>query len=345
MLITMSKKLTKEVASRVDYQKICDSLLKDLPQKRTKDVIVRRFGFKTGQKETLESIGQSYSITRERVRQIEEDGLKRAKDKIKGVSSGAFCYFDKQLEGFGGLKREDLLLENLGGRKFKPQVLFLLTLGKQFERVSETDDFHSFWTMNRSSLDLAKKTIGSFIEEIKRENKPLALESSQLIRNLGFKAFSSYIEISKKIEKGVEGLYGFFDWPEINPKGIKDKAFLVLKRENKPLHFSRVSQLIQKQEKTGKPSLVKTVHNELIKDERFVLVGRGLYALKEWGYSPGVVKDVIFSVLKEKPLSSEDIVKQVLSQRFVQKNTVLLNLQNKKYFVRNSQGKYTIKEA
>jgi len=93
-------------------------------------------------------------------------------------------------------------------------------------------------------------------------------------------------------------------------------------------------------------SLVQTVHNELIKDSRFVLVGRGIYALEEWGYYPGQVKDVILRVLREerKPITKEEILEKVLEQRLVKENTILLNLSNKKYFERDVQGKYKVKE-
>jgi len=129
------------------------------------------------------------------------------------------------------------------------------------------------------------------------------------------------------------------DWPEINPRGVKDKAYIVFKKIGKPLHFDEVARLIE-------GSLVQTVHNELIKDPRFVLVGRGIYALEEWGYFPGQVKDVILKILKEegKPLTKEEILEKVRKQRLVKENTVFLNLSNKKHFLRNSQGKYEVKE-
>ena len=332
--------------SLTNYQKICNDILECLPQERTKNIIRRRFALSSeaqrvkaelSKKETLESIGRSYGITRERVRQIEEDGFKKAKVKAAQTAQKPFQIFTQELKNFGGLKREDLLLEKLGGKNFKPQVLFLLTLGKQFERFSETNVFHAFWTIDKNSLNSAQKAINGFTNELKKTKQPLSLKALSLV---------NYIELSKQVLKGPEGLYGFSDWPEINPKGIKDKAFLVIKRENKPLHFTKVAEFIEAQEKEKKPCLVKTVHNELIKDQRFVLVGRGLYALKDWGYSPGVVKDVIKNVLKQaqKPLPPKAIIEQVLSQRFVQKNTILLNLQNKEYFLRSAQGKYTIKE-
>jgi hypothetical protein len=92
-------------------------------------------------------------------------------------------------------------------------------------------------------------------------------------------------------------------------------------------------------------ALVQTVHNELIKDSRFVLVGRGVYALKEWGYEPGQVKDIITKILRENgPLTQGEILERVSKQRLVKENTILLNLSNKKNFLRDSQGKYKVLE-
>ena len=156
-------------------------------------------------------------------------------------------------------------------------------------------------------------------------------------------AFLSYINISKNIGTSPDGKYGLNKWIEINPKGIKDKAYLVLKGENEPIHFTQVATMISKLPFGNGKVHTATVHNELIKDARFVLVGRGLYALKEWGYEPGIVRDIIIKTLSNGPLTKTEILKKVSKQRFVKENTITLNLQNKSYFLRNSQGKYTIK--
>ena len=329
---------------KFDYQKICRELLRDLPQ-RQKEIILRRFGLSPeasregGVKgETLESIGKSYGITRERVRQIEKEGFLKLKPKTNRYQK-IFQYFSKYLKAQGGLKKEDILLEQLGGENQKPQVYFLLTLGPDFERFGETENFYSLWTINRNSLILAKKVIDSFSNKLRKVNQPLTLKSFNPPFSLSQTALISYLEISKEIQKNPEGLFGLRDWPEINPRGIKDKAYLVFKKEKKPLHFAEVARLLE-------GSLVQTVHNELIKDPRFVLVGRGIYALEEWGYYPGQVKDIILKVLKEerKPLTKEEILEKVRAQRLVKENTILLNLSNKKYFFRDPQGRYRIKE-
>lgn len=323
---------------RYNYQTICHSnLLKDLPDKH-KDVISRRFGLARfgrveGDKETLESIGDAFGVTRERIRQIEEDGLRRLEDKLsspvcRNVFQGFLNYFEKS----GFLKREDLALADLGGQKFKNHVFFLLTMGKNFERRGETEDFYAFWAVNNSAFGAAKKIINDFICKLENKKQPMALPEEIPL---------SYIEISKNIFKGPQGLYGLKDWPEINPRGVKDKAYLVMKQEKRPLHFTDVAGSI------GDGALVQTVHNELIKDPRFVLVGRGIYALKEWGYEPGVVKDVIARVINNSggELDKDAIMEGVLKQRMIRPGTILLNLQNPKYFLKNPEGKYTIRKA
>ena len=159
----------------------------------------------------------------------------------------------------------------------------------------------------------------------------------------------SYLEISKRIQPNKEGALGLVEWPEIKPRGVKDKAFLVFKKHGKPLHFTEVAKLIDKSDYNmpNKKTYPQTVHNELIKDPRFVLVGRGTYALSEWGYVPGTIKDIITKVLKDKnePMHKDEVVKQVLAQRFVAKNTVLMNLNNKKHFEKDSSDKYFLRKT
>jgi hypothetical protein len=324
---------------KFNYQKICYDLLKDLSE-RTKNVIIRRFGLETGEKETLGSIGQSYGITRERVRQIENDGLSRIRTKLQKEHE-VFQHFTDALESFGKLRKEDLLLSELGGEKFNSQVFFLLSISDNFVRLSEDESFHPLWTTDPGSLESAKETIQDLYNRLQEKRQPLSLEEYSPPVHIQPEALSSYIEASKLIDRGPQDKIGLSDWPEINPRGIKDKAYLVFKREKKPLHFSEVARLI------GEDALVQTVHNELIRDSRFVLIGRGIYALAEWGYNPGTVKDIIVKVLKEteKPLSKEEILERVLKERIVKENTVLLNLSNKEHFLKNSQGKYILRDV
>lgn len=329
-----------------NYKNICKSFVKGLPQ-RTTDVIERRFGLKTGQRETLEAIGQSYNITRERVRQIEKEGFSKIRPKIKEYKD-VFQFLNKTLESFGGIKEENALLKFLGKERFQNHVFFLLSLAGDFKMFPEDDNFNSLRAIKKEAVSQAKKIVQSTIKRFEKENRVLSLSELLKGQKLNREVFLSYLEISKQIQKNPEDKFGLRDWIEINPRGVKDKAYLVLKKQEKPLHFSEIANFIEKLPFPSKGEThIATVHNELIKDQRFVLVGRGLYALKEWGYEPGVVKDIIYKTLKEskQPLTKQEILEKVSKQRFVKPNTIVLNLQNNDYFEKDEKGRYTIREA
>jgi len=265
--------------------------------------------------------------------------FKKIKPRLKNYQK-IFNIFFEYFKKFGDLRKEDILLAELGKEEWEKEVYFLLNLDKRFQKFNQTKNFYSLWTINLASLSKAKKIIQSLYQHFQKNKNLLNLEELNQKVSDRKEALISYLEISKEIQKNAEGLYGLRDWPEINPRGIKDKAYLVFKKFEKPLHFSEVTKFIE-------GSHLQTVHNELIRDPRFILVGRGTYALREWGYYPGQVKDVILKILKEvkRPLTKEEILEKVKKQRVVKANTVFLNLSNKEYFQRDSQGKYRPKTA
>jgi hypothetical protein len=316
------------------YKKICKDLISDLKD-REREVIVRRFGLEGKEKETLQSIGDSFGITRERVRQIENAAINKIRPKLKkyrNVFEGFLNYFKK----FGEVRKEEKLLEELGGKE-KNELVFLLSLDDRFLRFNQNKEFHSLWTTNLDSLKKVKELISSICKKLEKERRLMTLKEIASEFEVKENLLKGFLEISKRIQKNEDGLYGLREWPEINPRGLRDKAYLVFKELQRPLHFTEVARMIE-------GANVKSVHNELIRDERFVLIGRGIYALREWGYFPGEVKDVIYKFLKEEgPLTKEEILERIRKQRMVKENTVLINLA--KYFEKDEKGRYRIKTA
>ena len=322
--------------------------------KRTKDVLEKRFGLgKSAERMTLDGIGKGYGITRERVRQIEADGLSRIRksESIKELS-GVFTALENHFAEGGRVFKESQILSSLVSQnKHENDVYFLLSLHPSFVRLHENEYLHDRWAHGHTSHSLAEKTISNAVSELRKIGKPITEEN--LFDTVGSCAktvtggavskscLSNWIGISKLIAQNYFGEWGLSEFPEIKPRGIKDLSYMVLARNKSPLHFSNVAEEISKL--TGKKAHVQTVHNELIKDNRFVLVGRGLYALKEWGYASGQVRDVICDILKSSgPLSREKIVAFVSQKRFVKPNTIVINLENKKYFKKLPDGRYTI---
>ncbi len=324
---------------------ISSKIIKDLPSKQ-QEVVSRRFGLKTGQKETLESIGRSFGITRERVRQIETDALERISKKKNDRSlQNIFSDIKNYLDQYGGVKKEKVILSDLGKGSYDNYIHFSLVIGDDFHHHSDSGEIYSFWASRKDLVNKAENLLNDLIKNVQRENRLLDKKEFQKISpEENVKLVNSLLEISKKLAKSPLGYFGLTDWPEVKPKGVRDRAYLALKKVNKPLHFREIAEEASSIEIPGiglKKAYPQTVHNELIKDQRFVLVGRGIYGLKEWGYLSGTVKDVIAKILEGKNgLAREKIVKEVKNQRLVKENTILLNLQDKKLFSKDSQGKY-----
>lgn len=317
----------------INYQQVCGEFLEKLPSKQ-REVIERRFGLKTGRRETLEAIGKSHKICRERVRQIEKVSLAKMK-KTASAHKEIAKIFAKHLKGCGGVREENALLEELGGKEFKMHANFLLTLSGEFLHFGETGNYVSFWALDNESANAAKNFIALVQANLTESKRLLSGRELAALGQMKKAIAESYLGISKSVQKNSEGLYGLREWPEVSPKGIKDKIYLLFKKNQKPLHFTDVAQRIE-------GSLVQTVHNELIRDKRFVLIGRGIYALKEWGYLEGDVKDVILNIFsnENRPLTKEEILDRVMKQRLIKENTVLMNLSNKRYFSRDNNGRY-----
>lgn len=339
---------------RINCQTICQDLLKDLSE-RQKEVIKRRFGLtKNQQKETLQKIGKDFAVTRERIRQIQEDALKKIRPKIlKEPTQSLINYLKEALKKTGGLKKEDLFLENLPEIGTANQIRFLLILDDSFCYQPQNKQCYSFWALNQSLIVKAKQEIRKLYLILKKEKKSVSFETIlQYLDPEHPKTSQSILEIAKKIERGPLGKYGLIEWPEIRARGARDRAYLALKKEGRPLHFREIAKVANtmvcsNQNSKPRKVLPQTVHNELTRDPRFVLVGRGIYALREWGYQEGSVQNIIYQVLKKanRPLSQQDIVEQVLSQRLVKENTILVNLRKEKKFIKDDNGNYILKDA
>jgi len=337
----------------LDYKKLAFKSLENISNERTKDIICLRFGINDGQKRTLEWIGQKYGITRERVRQIEEAAFSDLKkEKITDVFKPAFNSIDNFLNKEGGLAKEERLFHSLTNFDSYNQdwgsLYYILTIGDSYQRFVESGNFHNVWTNSSEAISNADKLVNQLIVKLEEKKEPVVLNyilsrSKKIDPNLSDRIISSYIDAAKQIQQNNFGYFGLIKWPEINPRGAKDKAYIVFKERKNPMHFREVTEFINKANLGTNVAQPQTVHNELIKDDRFILVGRGTYALKEWGYQPGTVKDIIVQVLKENnPLSKEEVLEKVLGSRLVKPNTVLINLQNRKCFTRDEQGKYLL---
>lgn len=185
-----------------------------------------------------------------------------------------------------------------------------------------------------------KLSVENNVDISKILNTPLYKEDPNLINNN--KVLYTLLRAAKKIEQNKFGHWGMHNFREIKPKTINDKIYLVLKYYNRPMHFAEIADEINKIGFDNKKANAATVHNELILDDKYILVGRGLYALKEWGNKKGTVADVIVDVLNESgsALSRDEIIERVLNKRIVKKATIILALMNKDRFIKDDSNRY-----
>lgn len=340
-----------------NLKNILDEIIKVI-NPRVREIINKRFGLRTISYQTLEAIGQDMGITRERVRQIEALGLKQLTNKnVLEPIKPVFELIERHLMTHGGVKREDYFLKeltelfSLKENNKENLINFTLALGGgRFIYFKETPSWRSAWAISGNHYNKAIALAGALKEKLTSQN--LLLSNDDLLKiaagladkNLTEQALKSHIDLCREISKNPFGEWGLMSSPEVSPRGVKDKAYLVFKKEKKPLHFTEVADLINKTVFSDRKAHPQTVHNELIKDPRFVLVGRGTYALSDWGYEPGTVRDVLVSVLKNsgKSLTREEIIKTVQSKRLVKENTILLNLQNRKIFKKTDDHRFTL---
>ena len=346
--------MNKKTATILTFKpkQVTKRLLSTLPE-RAMDVLVKRYGLgKDPQKMTLEAIGEQYGITRERVRQIEGYALGNIrKSDVFGKESPSFDELAEKLTSLGGVILEEELLESVSKDKsVQNHIHFLLVLGEIFKSSKEGAEFGHRWFVDEdiaqkvqealrklykslSTEDLVSesKLIDMFLNEVKDINQEY--KDEEIIKR--------WLSLSKKLGKNPLGEWGVSDSSNVKVKGIRDYAYLAIKQHGSPMHFNEVANSIT--QLFDRKAHKATCHNELIKDPRFVLVGRGLYALSEWGYTTGVVKDVIKEIIeKHGPLTKDEIIDKVLKERYVKNNTIVVNLQDPMHFKRNKEGQYLI---
>ncbi len=320
---------------------------------RSRDVMTKRYGLGNDPEPmTLDAIGKTYGITRERVRQIENHALAVIrKSKQYAEEKATFEEIEKHIHELGGIVVEQDLLDYISDNpSIQSHVNFILVVGHPFTKFKEDDDFKHRWFIDNALAEKVHTALRKLYSALKSDellSEPDIVKSfleqledvSEHYRNE--EIAKRWLGLSKKIGKNPLGEWGRSESSNISTKGMRDYAYLIIRKHGSPIHFREVAKAITSIFKIK--AHVATCHNELIKDPRFVLVGRGLYALSEWGYMSGVVKDVIRKIIdKNGPLTKAEVIDKVLKERYVKENTIIINLQNPKFFKKNKDGKYEI---
>lgn len=337
-----------------------EGVLSGLAEKE-REVIGRRIGLE-GEKETLQSIGDSFSITRERVRQIEDSWINKMGRIIRGTELSFIQ--DKAIELIemhGGLLSRDRMV-NAIIRELKlsadidSNIISIIiqadyNIKKSKPKLGVKSYFYFSDKINKKINECHKNLLKVLrkkkdVMDIMTITEIVKMNLREQYNDITLPFIDSVVDIYDDLIKWEERLVGLSKWKILNPKTLKDKSVYVLMKEKLPMHFVDIANKIS--DYLGETVKVNTVHNELIRNKEFVLVGRWIYVLKEWGYKPGTVLDVIKDVLDKngwEPMTTEEISSKVLKVRNVKKSTIYMNLQNRDHIERVWRNYYKIKES
>lgn len=334
------------------------NVLSSLSSKES-SIISRRIGL-SGERETLQEIGNDYHITRERVRQIEDSGIRKIGRIIRSTNFSKVQEIGESILRLNGsIMTKDKLVSAIADELKIEQDVNLGII----EVILQAN-----FNINKSKPQLGTKTYFYFPEISKKLIAEVHKEAVKLLKKKGdimerpalyemikinlFATFGkidvvlidSVLDIFTDLIKGEERFIGLTKWKILNPGTLKEKAIYVMKKEQRPIHFVELSNLVSNY--FSEAVKIATIHNELIRNPEFVLIGRGIYVLAEWGFKSGTVLDVLTDVLgKAKwPMITEEIISKVLKVRQVKRTTIYMNLQNRNYIERVGRNLYQLKK-
>jgi len=362
--------------NNLNFSALLRNMLSRLSE-REQDVLRQRYQLSPELKQiaTLKEIGDNYQITRERVRQIERESVKKLvamrghADFAAALKELEFA-LSQYIERGGGLVRQDELLNsfiqpNYNWSDLHPNAYFFAMehLFDSVEKIEDHKQFYTLWKLTDLKLEHVTDLISKVENELRTKNTLFSESeiidlaknnlSAELKTSFGDylnahtdlnheKLLIAYLNAASSVEKNILNQWGLSEWQKIRPKKLADKIMLVFEKETKPLHFRDIAEKINQAGFDRKSICPATVHNELIANTDYVLIGRGIYALKNWGYTTGTVEEIIERILGNvgKAMTKEEIIQEVLKQRQVNRSTVYLTLINKDQFERDNEGKY-----
>lgn len=356
-IITLTQdELKKQLPTEQAVAKALETL-----KPREAEVVRRRYGLGDQPAATLQEIGAEVGITRERVRQIEQQGLKKFQLELANGPLAAIIRLATSLiRQHGGVLAAESFYDrflpvNQQTPASRKTLSFLLDQVTELRFVPARGHFAPHYAISAAHEHALAQAAPALVEALAQAKRPLdtaalldALTKADASDGIGYLItepfIESVLEIGADFVDAPGNLWGLADWPEINPRNIREKTLFVLRKHGTPLHFKDIAEHIKQAHFDDKRVTPQAVHNELINGDEFVLIGRGIYALRDWGYQPGTVADVIRTVLEKSdaPMDRESIVSEVLKQRHVSRNTILINLQEKDSFRRVDKHSYTV---
>ena len=334
---------------KIQVKKLVDKALESLTDQQRR-VLVLRFGLDGKGKRTLQEIADEYTLTRERIRQVQNMAI----DRLRGDSCAehlaeAVVYLEESLRSCGGVASADVLCATceIATEEEQNYIHLLLTVGDKFNDSQATDTVAQYWYVDQKHKDALDATLENVHTDIEGRGQVLladndlkeVFDTSSGEHKEHLPTYADAMTLSLKVQKNPLGEWGLVSHPEIALNGLSAYISMVLRDAGEPLHFNEVADRITKLR--GKECHHGSCHNELVRRNEFILVGRGLYALESMGYRPGTIADIIAAGMKEHgPMTQKEIIEYVTKERHVKAQSIVLTLGKKGLFTRDERSRY-----
>ena len=328
-----------------------DKALESLTDQQRR-VLVLRFGLDGKEKRTLQEIADEYSLTRERIRQVQNMAVAALrKDECATLLTSTIAHLEEMLQKCGGATSADALCASceFATKAEQNYIHLLLAVGDSFYVSDATDDIDHYWYIDKKRKEAIDATLERVHNDVESRGEMLLTDEDmkKLFNTLGAEyeehlpSYDRAMNLSMKVNQNPLGEWGLATNPEIALSGLAGYIRLVLREAGEPLHFNKIAERIT--DLRGKECHKGSCHNELVRRDEFILVGRGLYALDSMGYRPGTIADIIAAGIKERgPMTQKEIIEYVSKERHVKTQSIVLTLGKKGMFTRNDQSQYCL---
>lgn len=329
---------------------------------KAKEIIKKRYGLINGERQTLEEIGESYGITRERIRQIQAKALKNMKHPISVAKKPLLELMEKILFQNGGLlsaEEADIKVpEALGGMIDDGSSVLDLLCDLELIQSCRIGDIVIYSPLfDGVKLDILSEKI---IASVKKED--LGLDVLSIVKKIElFKKITDdrfdpqsfvfrYCRTDPRIEEiglasaSPETIFKHYTSGYFAKKSWVVLMKRVLEQEQMPLHFTEITNKVNDLMGNSERQVdVRRAHSIMIEDEAFAHSGvNGTYGLTAWGLRKELTPQLIEECMKKAgfPLHWKQIYNYVSKYKNTKPANITTCLETNRLFKKVDTGVY-----
>lgn len=347
----------------IPVNKLISHLIERCGNDRAKELIKRRYGLMNGERQTLEEIGESYRVTRERIRQIQEKSLKRMRHPATTVKKPLTGLIEDIILRNGGIISADEadveVPKALGGVIEDGSSLLDLLCDLGWIQTCRIGDI-PIYSLKLDGVSLLKLT-ERIILLIKKEDLGLDVDSiirkNSMFRKIKDERFNPthfvlrYCRTDPRLEEisvNSEVIFRHYTSGHFATKSWVALMRRVLEEQQMPLHFTEITDKVNDLLSGSERQLdVRRAHSILIEDKAFAHSGvNGTYGLTSWGLRKELIPELIEECLKKAgfPLHWKQIFNYVSKYKNTRSANITSCLENNRSFKRVSSGIYWFSE-